>query len=466
MRLFKDFDGTSRDPNETQKHVLKFLSENWQNSVIGINAPVGSGKSFIARTIQRSVPGTIILTPDNALLHQYVSAYPELVACMGRENYADELAYIIAHGSYRQGKSAIFNYASYWYSIAQKGGSPPSCIVMDEADTALSSLLGFGERTLKVSKSEVGLPLLELLSRRYASAEAAYAKGADNMVAQKMREIRFKAAKNKYLDSLHKAEFWTHSYSKSECKMKPLVVPPHVQERFFRDSKVVLLSATLAKQDLRDLTGREGCVFQSFSSPIPVSQRRIYAGSILSKSPKYGVDVSSEVAEWVEKLRPLGSGLVHATYADAASWKNYFTAHSHTNSNKKQVLARFKQEGGVLLGSGMQAGIDLPDDLCRWNLIPRLQFPNTSDPFVERRKALLGGERWYEFEALRHVMQAAGRSTRNPGDWSVVVILDPRFAKLFNKHRDTLPEWFRESVSFTKGETDGLIHSYTSNKKV
>ncbi len=462
MQWLKDLDGSGRVANKTQLEVLKFIAAEWStSSVIGINAPVGSGKSFIARTIQRAVPGAVIIAPNNALIAQYTSTYQELNECIGKEHYSDEIMYIMAIARYHAGNPSIFNPMSFWYKSGASEFSNPPCIIVDEADTVLPMLQRLGDRSFKISPKDAESTLLNLLTRRLANAETLFCKQDCSEKTQKLRTVRYKSAQRLLQEQQTWGHLYSHTYCAGECIISPLIVLSNVQQKFFNSAKIILLSATLAPQDLTAITGRDQTIFKSFSSPIEVTRRPVFAGDTLSFDPRYGTDISGETRLWIDNLKPLGNGLVHTTYETAGKFGQLWPdVVAHTAKSKAAALNKFKQDGGVLIGAGMSTGIDLPGDFCRWNLIPRLQFPNLSDSAVSRRLALHGGKQWYEFEALRHVMQATGRSTRSPEDWSATVILDPRFGKLFNKYYSSLPEWFRESTSFQKGAVNGFINSH------
>jgi Rad3-related DNA helicase len=94
----------------------------------------------------------------------------------------------------------------------------------------------------------------------------------------------------------------------------------------------------------------------------------------------------------------------------------------------------------------MSEGIDLPDDLARINIIPKLQYPYLKDPYVVKRMALQDGEKWYALEALKYAIQAAGRTTRHEKDWSTTIIMDPTFKRKVDEYHDELPKDFTDAI--------------------
>ena len=84
------------------------------------------------------------------------------------------------------------------------------------------------------------------------------------------------------------------------------------------------------------------------------------------------------------------------------------------------------------------AGVDFADAACRGVIVTGLPLPPIVDPkvelkrsFLDERRAvatrggrpaleLLGGEEWYQQQAMRAINQAVGRVIRHKGDYGAV----------------------------------------------
>ena len=84
------FDGSGREPRPIQVEALNWTRDHWDKRFLVMQLPVGIGKSFIARTIQRVTQAGII-TPTNALLDQYAETYTSLNYLKGKDGKAFEL---------------------------------------------------------------------------------------------------------------------------------------------------------------------------------------------------------------------------------------------------------------------------------------------------------------------------------------------------------------------------------------
>ncbi len=141
--------------------------------------------------------------------------------------------------------------------------------------------------------------------------------------------------------------------------------------------------------------------------------------------------------------------LIHATYELASKLAPLLKGLpliTHTPETRVERLEQFKREGGVFLASGCAEGVDLPGDLCRVNIILSLQRGNPTDPAIKRRMALADGKEWYDLEALKVVIQQAGRSTRGMEDSSTTYICDPAFPGYFSRNRKSVPISFCEAI--------------------
>ena len=119
----------------------------------------------------------------------------------------------------------------------------------------------------------------------------------------------------------------------------------------------------------------------------------------------------------------------------------------HTKKNKQKVLDVWRKEGGVLFGCGMDTGLDLKGDLCRLNVVLKSGFPSMGDLWVIKRfySGILG-QRQYENDAMRLLIQALGRSVRSANDWSITIFTDNRLFKTIQRRWGDLPSYFKEAL--------------------
>jgi Rad3-related DNA helicase len=119
----------------------------------------------------------------------------------------------------------------------------------------------------------------------------------------------------------------------------------------------------------------------------------------------------------------------------------------HTPDDRDAVLERWKQETApeVLLSVKMEEALDLHDDLCRWQVLCKAPYLNTSDSRVQHRLDA-GAWDWYNRMALRRIIQACGRVVRSADDHGATYLADASIGGLFERSQQVMPAWFRDQV--------------------
>lgn len=498
-------DGTGRAPRPVQVAALEWLEKNWDKTRFKIiQAPVGAGKSWVARTIQRATNAAVV-TPSNILVRQYRHDYPEVNHLIGRKhyscnsfagldcqsvceagiatkltgdgsktNYCTDCPYVAAKNRAKT-EGTFYNPMSLMYS-SRGERVPGSVIVVDEAHSLLSQLKELASKTFW--KSEVGLPAkisseidvlnwleriippLKVQQARYTEAlgkttgQAARAELAERLTEFEDTLSAIYSIRQGIKEDPQNYAFW---YGEKKLRgkieqclnIRPLKLPRHIAAQFFsRYDHVVLTSGTILKHDREELTTDNPYSFIDMDSPIPRENRLVHHEP-LPFAVNFQTDPAALARCILKTVRDNpGPTLIHVTYGWAAKLAPYMPSDVIINDkdSKDAALAKFKKEGGVWLAAAASEGIDLPYGLCRTNIIPVLAYPNMVDEVVRRRMALESGNEWYAMEMLKTLIQQAGRSTRAADDFSKTIILPPQFASVFKQYSHLLPASFVEAV--------------------
>ena len=120
-----------------------------------------------------------------------------------------------------------------------------------------------------------------------------------------------------------------------------------------------------------------------------------------------------------------------------------------SGENKADTLRRFYgSSNGVFVSPSSTRGLDLVDDLARFNIIAKCPYKNVADKLVSAR--LYGkrglGELWYKSSAAQEIVQACGRGVRSVDDYCTTYILDRQACKLITDNTSLFPRYFIESV--------------------
>jgi len=141
-------------------------------------------------------------------------------------------------------------------------------------------------------------------------------------------------------------------------------------------------------------------------------------------------------------------GLIHATYQLAEMLRPHLVGSRylfHDKWNKKEQYEKYiKTPGSILVACGLYEGINLPDDLGRWQVITKVPWPSLGDPAIKAMAER--DEEWYMWQTAKTVIQAAGRICRHENDYGITYCLDSTFLRLYDSGQHLLPQWFKDCL--------------------
>jgi Rad3-related DNA helicase len=103
-------------------------------------------------------------------------------------------------------------------------------------------------------------------------------------------------------------------------------------------------------------------------------------------------------------------------------------------------------ENGVLLSSSLWEGVDLKDDLSRFQIIAKVPYSNLSEKRtkVKMQKFPL----WYKSQTVTKLLQGLGRSIRNEEDWAITYVLDSATSDLLIRSKPMIPKSYQDVMGF------------------
>lgn len=114
--------------------------------------------------------------------------------------------------------------------------------------------------------------------------------------------------------------------------------------------------------------------------------------------------------------------------------------------DRNESLSQWQKEDDcVFLSVAMEQGLDLKGPKYPLNIIMKINFPYLGSDWVNSRNKL-DNWKWYRKTAAVNTIQACGRTTRSPDDYSEIYILDSSFEGLYKKNKTLFPDWFKESL--------------------
>ena len=473
-----------KQPRDVQRELLLSLERAWRDhDVFVLNLPTAAGKTAIAETIARWSGATSVITPTNNLVQQYLREFPKMPKLFKADEYQCRQggrSGKLSCARYRQmcgsggkpGKACsgcpytadlrrsksqysntrgIYNYYIY---MAHKLYRPT--LVVDEAHNIINTIRELNTR--KLWQHEVRYP-----DDLRSEADILSWLRSISSPGELERDILadFEAPEGgvpKYVLERTKEPF---GKSRQWCDVilaRPLSVsdaPPIFWPRG-KVRKIVLMSATIdSNLDLSDLglASRRVWTFNA-DSPIPAENRPIIREYVSNRTLSAGT-LPIILPKLVGKLEELAGrhsgekGIVHATYSMSrqlqfAGLSGRFRFHT-AESARRSLKAWLESEGDdILVACGMTEGLDLAEDLARWQVIAKIPWPNLGN--VAMRWMAESRPEWYAWQTIREVIQASGRVCRTPTDEGLTYILDPGIDRLLRDQPGLFPDWYTDAI--------------------
>jgi len=122
----------------------------------------------------------------------------------------------------------------------------------------------------------------------------------------------------------------------------------------------------------------------------------------------------------------------------------------HTNSSRGEVLRFFMESKDplVMVSPSMYEGLDLRDDLSRFQIIVKIPWLGLDDVYVKMmsRKDF----KWYIWRTAIKIVQGYGRSVRSEEDYAVTYVLDADFPDFIDRNKRLFPEYFLEAIKYER----------------
>ncbi len=489
-KFLETTDGSDREKRQVQKTLLESLANKWDdNRIHVVQAPVATGKSMANVVIQNAI-GAHIITPANTLVDQYSDEYPKVNVLKGKVHYQcqqfkfyncaerkDLFGCNCSDCHYKKAKEralaepTFFNPMSLYYTLLGQGIVDMPVRIIDEAHSLLSLLSQVSTKSFAKDKWEYP---------DNATNEVVFTKWLYKQIVnldkllkdlqlcrrqnhKKITEIynevqHLKFLYDQYINNMEQFILFeemllVRGKRKYYLKLAPVTVPRTLVNQIFGDKKVILMSGTMFSEDIRDLVGEESYTYHEVPSCIPKENRPIYFRPTgVMNCHTTAEDMFNRIDVIIQKHLGLNI-LIHVTYSVQEQIYPLFAAkyplvYANTDDNKDETIEKFKATGGIFISAGCSEGLDFKDDICRVNIIPKLDYLNMGDRVIQKRRALPNGEVWYASQVAKLFCQRYGRSTRHEKDWSYTYCLDPLLPQLIKKVPD-FPNYVKEAIVWT-----------------
>jgi len=245
--------------------------------------------------------------------------------------------------------------------------------------------------------------------------------------------------------------------SGAKITFKPIDVSPYAEDTLFRlGRRVLLMSATVIQPDIFAASlgipeEQRACL--TIPTPFPVENRPILfcpIGSMASESIDSTLPKMVEAVKEILKEHKGQKGIIHCHSFRVANFlrKNlrdkrliFHDSHDREDALKKHLTSK---DATVLVSPSMSEGVDLRDDLARFQIMMKVPYPSLGDKLV--RKRMHKWNWWYPMQTVKSIVQAVGRAIRNENDHAVTYILDADWKRFYGQNKGLFPDAFKDAV--------------------
>ena len=243
---------------------------------------------------------------------------------------------------------------------------------------------------------------------------------------------------------------------------KPFSVVDDTQNLLALGNVCIFLTGTLGSKDKFcewNNINPEETYYIYEKSPFDVANRPIYTDFVGRMS-----GFRRGIPNWknkraIKKIRQLldghkgQKGVIHTSSNEQAFWimdqlKEYPLVFVG-GADRNIVLKEFTEskESLILIGASIKDGVDFKGDLCRFQIVFKIPYPQLNEQVKYRRDL---DPKWFFYQTVMALMQAYGRGIRDTDDWCVMYIIDSSFKQLFDYNRGFFNEYFTEAVQKKK----------------
>lgn len=241
-------------------------------------------------------------------------------------------------------------------------------------------------------------------------------------------------------------------------EFKPYSVSKYTEELLNLGNVRIFLTGTLGSKEKfckwNNLNADETYYIYE-KSPFDVEKRPIYIDFIGSMSgernntPNWMNSKSLlKIREIIDKY-PDKKGVIHTSSNEQAFWimdnLREYNLQFVGGEDRNHSLNDFAKsdDSVILIGASIKDGVDFKGDLCRFQIIFKVPYPQLNEQ-VKYRKEL--DPKWYYYQAVMALMQAYGRGIRDSDDYCDMYIIDSDFEKLYNYNKRFFNEYFIEAI--------------------
>jgi Rad3-related DNA helicase len=256
---------------------------------------------------------------------------------------------------------------------------------------------------------------------------------------------------------------WVLMQNEYGYTLKPVFIRSFVRELIFNYAdNILLMSATILNADVfcESLGIEPGQVVSyKMKNRFPVENRPIFYKPVdklvggKQGMDKWGIKLVRGI-EKVVRQYPKKRGIIH-THNNAImkllsehcepEVKKRFVISSDYKDKSALLMDHERYDDSVIVAPAFHEGVDLKDDLSRFQIICKVPYANFYDD-IQLAERIKNDNDYYKWITALKLVQSYGRSVRSVSDYADTYVMDEAFEKFCKDAKRLLPGWFLEAV--------------------
>lgn len=440
--------------------------------------------------------GAFILTVTKKLQDQYIEFFDDIKACKGKQNFkcvcgnnitcdmglcmevkskkyeclsCDGCPYYKQKKDAMQSKITVLNYDQF-FSLEQPL-TERDVIICDEASELENKLVEYS--TLKIDVDELKkikidiptIPTLETsltwiveINQQIQNRLAKY-QSKKTLSSDDIKVVNILTALTEKIDIVISS--WstsdyilTHEINTHEFVFTPTYISTQAKLIFDRAKTVILMSATIINHNIFASTlGIKDYEYVEIPSVFDPKKAPIYISSKYKLNFKNLNALLPEVVSFIIKLCEYHKdqrGIIHthtqyiADYIKSNYNSSRLLVRTHNTTNEQILAFHEGCKNSILVSPSLTHGVDLKDDLARFQIIVKVPWLPLGD--VRVKKLANMNQQWYVSKMFSTLIQACGRGVRTKSDWCNTYILDGSIIPLIYQYKNILPKYFLDRI--------------------
>jgi Rad3-related DNA helicase len=378
--------------------------------------------------------------------------------------------------------TAIFNFSSFLYqtAYAQNRFGKRDLLIVDECHNTEPELLKFTELRLNdriLREYHYSIPEFKLAEEYYVHfRETGILDVIEKIILDAANEENIKLQDEyttlmskigTFMRSVEEENEWVVEYTDlgDICKveLKPVFIRDKTEDQLLKYAdRALFMSATILDVNVFcDSLGIDRSEVAAFrmKNRFPKENRQIHIHSYgeikggKSKQHEWGPGMIKAANE-VISYHPGEKGIIHThNFAIAKMLREecseshrFLFQHDFDNDKDEMLRVHARSQDSIIVAPAMHEGLDLKDDLSRFQIIAKVPYPNFfEDKQLARRVEI--DKKYYNWLVALKLVQSYGRSIRSDSDYADTYVLDKNFLKFIKYNKKMLPKWFLEVVN-------------------